>query len=312
VDTPKDNDLFDGGEDAWSEIQPSMVPGAARKPLSQSRLRTWMLVLEARGIPAQGVSAGWGWRLLVPTARRESALYELERYEKENRGWPPRAVDVPLADNRHITIAVLLLVGLFHNLTQLGLGGLSHEQWMRLGGVDAGRIVAGEWWRTVTSLTLHTGGEHLLGNLLLGGFFVVRLCREMGTGAGWCLLLLSGAAGNYLNALVQPSTHLAVGASTAVFGAIGLLAGLSVRRNRHVLMRRWPLPLAAALGLIAMLGTGGERTDIGAHLFGFASGVCLGLLFTQRHPESHTGNLQRLLALIAASVPVLSWWAAFS
>ncbi len=299
------------GEEGWIEILPAMVQGASREPLSKKRLRVWMLVLEAKGIPARGVGAGWSWRLLVPLNRRESALYELERYESENRGWPPKPVEVSLAENRLVTVAVLLLVGIFHNLTHFGLADLSHDQWVRLGGADAGRIVEGEWWRTVTALTLHTDEVHLMGNLLLGGFFVVRLCREMGTGAGWCLLLAAGAAGNYLNALVQPAAHLAVGASTAVFGAVGLLAGLSVRRNRHVLLRRWPLPLAAGIGLLAMLGTGGERTDVGAHLFGFLCGVLLGLLFNRRHPEPHDKNVQRLLALIAAATPLLAWWAAF-
>ena len=41
--------------------------------------------------------------------------------------------------------------------------------------------------------------------------------------------------------------------------------------------RRWYLPLAAALALLALLGSGGENTDLGAHLLGFATGILLGL-----------------------------------
>jgi len=90
-----------------------------------------------------------------------------------------------------------------------------------------------------------------------------------------------GALGNLVNAGLQSPTHSSVGASTAVFGAVGILAALSMVRYGRNLRRRWMLPVAAALALLALLallGTEGKNSDLGAHLFGFIYGGCLGLI----------------------------------
>src|SRR2546422_168453 len=87
-------------------------------------------------------------------------------------------------------------------------------------------------------------------------------------------LLAAGAGGNVLNAFLHGAHHSAVGASTAVFGAIGLLGGLQFGRKRR---RRgaW-LPVAGTLALLAMLGSDCEA-DIVAHLFGLLVGGVLGV-----------------------------------
>ena len=99
----------------------------------------------------------------------------------------------------------------------------------------------------------------------------------LGTGLGFALVLLAGAGGNLANALLQGAPHVSLGASTAVFGALGLLGGLSVARQRGKAAgrRRIWLPLFAALALLGMLG-GGERVDIG-HLLGLIVGRRLGI-----------------------------------
>ncbi len=164
----------------------------------------------------------------------------------------------------------------------------------------------------MTALTLHADWLHLLGNLAIGGVFILRLARELGSGLAWSLLLASGALGNLINASLQPPDHRAIGASTAVFGAVGILAALSVVRYRRHLWKRWPLPLAAALALLALLGSAGEHTDLGAHLFGFAAGLALGaaagpLLKRFGRPG---GQLNALLAVASAVAVVAAWLSA--
>jgi len=51
-----------------------------------------------------------------------------------------------------------------------------------------------------------------------------------------------------------------------------------MRRTTALSRRRAWLPVAAALALLGMLGTGGERVDIWAHLFGLLVGGVLGIL----------------------------------
>src|ERR1700678_3739961 len=75
--------------------------------------------------------------------------------------------------------------------------------------------------------------------------------------------------------------HQSIGASTAIFGAIGLLAAteLVLHRKRS---RGWldvAAPIVGGFALLGALGSGSGdgRTDLGAHLFGFLSGVIIGL-----------------------------------
>jgi rhomboid protease GluP len=140
----------------------------------------------------------------------------------------------------------------------------------------------GEWWRPFTALFLHADLEHLLGNLLSGLIFTMFLARTIGPWRAWGLTLLAGTLGNLAAAWLRLGREVSsLGASTAVFGALGLLAGCGIVQARRGARRGgvWPVavPLVAGLVLLAWLGSGGERTDILAHLAGFACGLLLGL-----------------------------------
>ncbi len=145
------------------------------------------------------------------------------------------------------------------------------------------RIRSGELYRCVTALLLHTTPAHLLSNvaaLILFGPFV---CRRFGHGWGWLMVLLSGMGGNYLNAWVRNAPHLvmgphlSVGASTAVFGALGILVSANLYRKRlagDANWRRWA-PVAGGLGFLAFMGSA-PGTDLLAHLFGLLVGLGIG------------------------------------
>ncbi len=141
------------------------------------------------------------------------------------------------------------------------------------------RILAGEVWRAITALTLHADLAHVLGNATAGALFLFAVFDAFGFGVGGALALAAGALGNLANALVQAPSHVTIGASTAVFGALGLLAGRALVLRRTSLRGRpaW-LPIGAALALLAMLGTEGQRVDLWAHGLGLAAGVVLGAL----------------------------------
>jgi len=290
----------------WQEIRYGMDERSARQ-LS--------LVLDSRSVPCLLEARDDGLHLLVPPEQYERALSELRCYVRENAHWPPPPPQPrPLFENTLATLSVLVLLATFHNLTQIGLTlpGLSQPDWVELGNAQAAKILDGQWWRLVTALTLHADWAHLSSNLAIGGIFVIFLCRELGSGLAWSLLLSAGVLGNLVNAFVQEPGHSSIGASTAVFGAVGILASLSLVRYHHQLQRRWPLPVAAALALLAILGTEGKNTDLGAHLFGFVYGSFLGLI--TEYLIGRRGRpgplLNALLALISVATVVGAWWAA--
>jgi membrane associated rhomboid family serine protease len=301
----------------WLAIPADLGTSEAPNLLSERRAFLWALVLDARAIPCRIEATDEGWQLFVPARRFATARKELRLFEEENRHWPPPVPAVrPLVENTLATLSVLVLLATFHNLIQLdvALPGQPPPDWYFLGSARASLIRGGEWWRLVTSLTLHADWLHLASNLAIGGIFVIWLCRDLGSGLSWSLLLAAGSLGNLVNAWVQPPEHTSVGASTAVFGAVGILAAVSLVRQRQQLRRRWLLPVAAALALLALLGTEGKNTDLGAHLFGFLYGLCLGLpaeYLVGRHGPPGRG-LNALLALGSAAVVVGAWWSALA
>lgn len=303
------------GNDEWQEIRYDALDTGGTGRGNPQYARQWALVLDSRSIPCAIEARDDGLHLLVSPGHYERALIELRCYLRENDRWPPPPPQPrPLFENTLATLSVLVLLATFHNITRIDipLAGMPAPDWVALGNAQAAKILDGQWWRLVTALTLHSDWIHLSSNLAIGGIFVYFLCRELGSGLAWSLLLCAGALGNLVNACVQSPSHSSVGASTAVFGAVGILAAISLVRYRHQLQRRWPLPVAAALALLAILGTEGKNTDQGAHLFGFVCGGFLGLI--TEYLVGRRGNpdpvLNVLLSLMCVALVTGSWWAA--
>ena len=82
-------------------------------------------------------------------------------------------------------------------------------------------MLAGEWWRAVTALTLHADLAHVLANAVAIAIFLGAVARRLGPALATWLALAAGVAGNVLTALVAGGGHVSLGASTAVFGALG-------------------------------------------------------------------------------------------
>jgi membrane associated rhomboid family serine protease len=270
-----------------------------------AEMHLWSLVLSAVAIPHAAERTPAGHVLWVSRDHLHAAQHQIYLYQEENSG--QGQVEERYRDKDHFRPPTLLIMALFVLVFDKTGPWQEHSLWFSHGAVDRQAILAGQWWRLLTALTLHADLVHLVGNVVIGGFFVHLLCRVVGTGLGWALIFLVGASGNLLNILVRHSQHLSVGFSTGVFGAVGLLCGLeSVRR------RRWQgvlLALGAGLGLLAMLGAGGERVDLGAHLWGFGVGVVLGgLTSLLRGALGHYPGF-RLQCFLFLAVLVMLWQA---
>jgi len=238
----------------------------------------WELALVAQGLSPSLNWTSEGFVLSVPATEEERALVGLSAYERENPN-EIRAEEEPAEPPdlvAGVSVAGILL--LFFVITAVWQPGLP---WLERGSADADRILIGELWRTVTALTLHANLAHVLSNAVGIALFLAALSSMLGFGIASALVLLAGAGGNLVNALVHGSAHVSIGASTAGFGAVGMLGGLALARRgrRKIPGRRAWVAVAAALALLAMLGTGGERVDVLAHLFGFLFGGIIGFIF---------------------------------
>jgi membrane associated rhomboid family serine protease len=256
------------------------------------------MVLEAVGIAHDVLPAPeGGWELVVDDADVAGAEAALVAWEAENRaraGPPPR----PEYGNSLAGVAVGFVILVFSVRAGLGSTGPLFER----GSADAVRMLHGEWWRAVTALTLHADLAHVGANAVAMAVFLGAVARRLGPAVATWTTLAAGVAGNGLTAMVLPGGHVSIGASTAVFGALGVLSMLQVPRRSA-----W-LTLGAGVALLGLLGTG-ERSDLLAHLFGFAAGVVLGLALRRVSPPRRS-LLQPAIALLAALPIVFAWWKA--
>ncbi len=265
------------------------------------------LVLTSLQIPHQIVDDAGSCLLLVPAALSAQAAGELQLYDEENP--PPRPAPVRKTEFQD---PVPGLVGYVFVICMVaGMAGYSFFQsnWFVAGRVDGELIRDGELWRLFTALTLHSGLKHLLGNIVFGVFFGLFAGRLLGSGVAWLAIVLAAATGNAFNTLLLESAHRSIGASTAVFAALGIVAGY-VWRGKLMNQDRWSNrygPVVGGLALLMYTGTGGPNTDVGAHLLGFVCGFVAGMLLVRFEPASRDTRTQLLAGTTALAILVISW-----
>lgn len=241
--------------------------------------REYALVLESLGIGHAFRRVEGEFALVVAAADAAQARKELDAYARENRVWLTRVVRLPQRGGGRQGVigyvVVLFLVTIFDRRDAFAF------DWFAAGKSNAGLIRDGQWWRALTALTLHVDLAHLMSNLVFGGLIGLFAGQLLGSGLAWASILIAGAAGNLLVASLRQSDHSSVGASTAVFAALGMVAAFVWTRRSHAQpsrLRRWA-PLVGAVVLLGFLGTGGVRTDVGAHVAGFFCGMMLGIVY---------------------------------
>jgi rhomboid protease GluP len=278
---------------------------AVRITPSARRAEEWATVLAASGIRHRLAPTGSGWAVVVDGSDGAQASAALEAYDEENR---PGITVVDSAigrDSIALGAAVALLLLGFFMVTGPRAAG---SAWFERGSASAARILQGEIWRTITALTLHADLAHVLGNAAFCVVLIPPVCHALGPGTGLWVLLLSGALGNWLTALVHGAPHSSVGASTLTFGAIGVLAAQAlVARWRVGTTRRRPwVVIAASLVLLSMLGTA-QGADVLAHVFGLLAGVMLGLAVGLARPRAFGRPVEWALVAAAMAATVACW-----
>jgi rhomboid protease GluP len=175
-------------------------------------------------------------------------------------------------------------------------------------GVEWGpKTLGGQWWRIFTSMFLHVGLVHLLGNM-----WWLRVVGKMteqifSTWTFLSLYFLTGLAGALLSLSVHPEIHSA-GASGAVFGITGVaIAALCLGRMSPALLalswRIWPLMIFTGLSLLG--GTTNQHVDNAAHVGGLVSGLLLGVLLSGRFGHADTNAFNRFQGRVFAGLILL-------
>ena len=229
-----------------------------------------------------------GYEVRVEAAVAGEVIRQLQRSRRENRFWPKATwrisdVDADAAAGVSNTMSPWVFVPY---LIVLSATYVAQLQWSE-SFTDAGRLdVAAvwhrhEWWRLLTALTLHADASHLFGNLGFGCFFALWVAQTFGARLAWGLMLTGGALGNLGNVWLHAGeNYYSIGASTAVFSAVGILAGSAfsemIKHRSLLQLRDLLVPIFVAMVVLAWWGSSGENTDLTGHLMGLLMGLFLG------------------------------------
>ena len=274
-----------------------------RSSRSPRQAEEWALVLAAAGIPHALAPSGGTWTVSVADEDVVRGRIALQRFEAEQA----TAAPVSVGADRAIPWFPGVLAGalLLASFVLTGTPGGSSRAFER-GAALAGRMLA-EPWRAVTALTLHLDVAHVAGNALATTVLLPAVAQRLGAGAALLAMVVAGALGNLLAAVLHAPGHAAVGASTATFAAVGMLGTLRWLHGPAAASTRWKswtVP-AASLLLLALLGAA-RGSDTLAHATGFLAGATLAIpAAVLRRPWGPVAQV--LLATLAVALIAASW-----
>ncbi|MFH0781365.1 MAG: rhomboid family intramembrane serine protease [Pseudomonadota bacterium] len=265
-------------------------------------LNTYSLVLSSANITHRiRIVSLSHLEIYVTSTQREKAWREIKAYTDENKDWPPQPQEYPISPPTFQAMSPFIIgcLVLIHGLTG---DWLPESLWFVRGAGNSEAILHNsEYFRLVTALTLHADSVHLLSNCIFGFFLLHFFLQYTGNGIGLFAIVFTSVIANYLNVLAHGPGHMFVGFSTAIFSVIGMLCTMSFAFKTPRIVLHIFMPLMAGLALLAFLGSEGERTDLGSHLFGLFVGLIC-------------GNFVRLpfFSSLRASFWLQTWFGAFS
>lgn len=157
------------------------------------------------------------------------------------------------------------------------------------GSISLAYVEKGEWYRLITSIFLHGSLDHYFSNMLLLYFMGDMLERRVGWVKFFFVYLASGVIGNLVSCLHEYITgeyYVSFGASGAVFGIIGMLFYVVLRKRENI---RISIPsMVFMVGYCIYSSFVGEHINVAAHLGGLLGGMILMFVLGLRR-KSHEG-----------------------
>lgn len=159
------------------------------------------------------------------------------------------------------------------------------------GMMDYDLVSKGQVYRLFTAIFLHGGVEHILSNMVMLYAAGDLLERRIGHVRFALAYLLSGIAGNavsYLYEAVSGARYTAVGASGAVYGIMGVIICLALRKVRGFEIPKQRIFLALIFSIYSSFAI--PNIDYSAHIGGMAAGLIAGLFIKKTHRDDIVFN----------------------
>lgn len=143
-------------------------------------------------------------------------------------------------------------------------------------------VQQGEWWRLFTAMFLHGGMTHLLMNMF--SLYLVGRGAEMyfDTKSYLSIYLFSGLLGGLVSLYMHPAS-VGVGASGAIFGIFGALAGFFLAHRDKIAShsKAFMKDFAIIIGINLVIGLSIPSVDVSAHIGGLVVGLIGGFVLSK-------------------------------
>ena len=159
------------------------------------------------------------------------------------------------------------------------------------GALTTDLVLAGEWWRLLTSMFLHFGSSHLASNMVTLFLFGNAVESLLGHGRMLALYLASGLAGNVLWLVLElreTEDTISAGASGAIFGLVGVYVAMALIPE----MRRFVSVRNVIIMLLLNFAYGADNGGINvtAHAGGLIMGTLMGYIMLRRKLQAGRRN----------------------
>ncbi len=167
-------------------------------------------------------------------------------------------------------------------------------------------VLKGEWWRLFTAMFLHAGMTHLLMNMF--SLYLIGRGAEMyfDTKSYLSIYFFSGLLGGIASLYIHP-VSVGIGASGAIFGVFGALAGFFLAHRERIQehTKAFMKDFAIIIGINLVIGFSIPSVDVSAHVGGLLVGFIGGFVLS-KNPKwilAYTVAMVLLMIAIGSYLP---------
>jgi rhomboid protease GluP len=144
-------------------------------------------------------------------------------------------------------------------------------------------VIEGEWWRLGTAMFLHGGMTHLLMNMFSLYLIGRGLEQYFNTQSYLSIYFFSGILGGLASLYVHPQS-VGVGASGAIFGVFGALAGFFLAHRGQIQehTKAFMKDFAIIIAINIVIGLSIPSIDMTAHIGGLLVGIVGGFMISKK------------------------------
>ncbi len=143
-------------------------------------------------------------------------------------------------------------------------------------------VLKGEWWRLLSAMFLHGGMTHLLMNMF--SLYLVGRGAEMyfDTKSYLSIYFFSGIIGGLVSLYMHP-VSVGVGASGAIFGVFGALAGFFLAHRDKIAShsKAFMKDFSVIILINLVIGLAIPSIDVSAHIGGLVVGLIGGYMISK-------------------------------